>query len=190
VDDNTAVLGAGVFQGQLLDTRLAVSQDTTRGSDPKNSGASTSTHTCIDCGVPVQETLGGIAICGDCLAARGSCCPEFGAFDLTEDEAPFEYFSPACDAPMFEDANAVQHNRAEQNFFTRSGARLDYRTHRSGELEITHTFVPEDLRGKGLASDLMEAVIKYAEAKKLTINASCSYARSYLQRKQGLPEHG
>lgn len=59
--------------------------------------------TCIDCGAYVDEPIGGIAICGDCFAARGSCCTESGAFDLTEDDTPRGYASPPCSAQLLDD---------------------------------------------------------------------------------------
>lgn len=82
---------------------------------------------------------------------------------------------------------AIQHDPASQQFFTAEGARLAYRTTRDGELDIHHTFVPENQRGKGLAADLMKAIITHAEKNHLTLTATCSYAQSYLQRKH--PHH-
>lgn len=140
--------------------------------------------TCIDCGAYVEETIGGIAICDACYAARGSCCPEFGAFDLTADDASREYASPPCFAHLFEDAdtNTVRHDVATQRFHYVHGARLDYRLD-DRTLDITHTFVPEHLRGKGVAAGLMDAVIDYAKREQLGLHASCDYAQVYLKRK-------
>jgi hypothetical protein len=59
--------------------------------------------TCIDCGAHVEKPIGGIAICGDCFASRGSCCPEFDASDPTKDDAPRGYASPPCSAHLFDD---------------------------------------------------------------------------------------
>ncbi|HBR95655.1 MAG TPA: hypothetical protein DEA90_15965 [Opitutae bacterium] len=138
---------------------------------------------CIDCGAPVTERIGGIAICENCLSTRGSCCPEFGAFDLTEDAAPREYASSPCSAHLFEEADTVRHDRTAQRFETSSGARLDYRATADNTIDITHTCVPEHLRGKGLAAQLMDAAIDHAKEGNLSLEASCDYAQAYLKRK-------
>ena len=82
------------------------------------------------------------------------------------------------------DLDVLQHDEAGHRFATASGAYLDYQLDGDGALVITHTFVPEDQRGRGLAQRLMEAVIGYAEAEKLQIRAICSYAHTYLQKKK------
>ena len=139
--------------------------------------------TCMDCGASIGETVGGIAICSDCFAVRGSCCFEACDGGLAEGSEPREYSSPACFAHVFEEENTVQHNKGANMFSTQSGAQLDYRIHHGEELEITHTVVPQRLRGQGLASALMKAAIAYAETNKLTLRASCSYANAYLNRR-------
>lgn len=58
---------------------------------------------------------------------------------------------------------------------------LDY-TLAPGRMVITHTFVPPQLRGRGLAEALMKAAVAYAEAENLTIDPVCSYAARYLER--------
>ena len=130
--------------------------------------------------------VGGVAICDDCLSTRGSCCPEFGAFDLAEEAVPKEYSSSPCSAHLFEKADAVRHDRAAGRFETSSGTRLDYRADGDHAITITHTFVPQPLRGKGLAVQLMEAVIEYAVNNGLSVKASCDYAKAYLERKKSL----
>jgi len=138
---------------------------------------------CIDCGAPIEAPIGGIAICDNCFSTRGSCCPEFGAFDLTEEAAPREYASSPCSAHIFEEADVVRHDRVRGRFKTASGARLDYSDCGGYAINITHTFVPEHLRGKGLAAQLMEATIEYAKKNGLSIHVSCDYAEAYLKRK-------
>ncbi len=141
-------------------------------------------RTCIDCGAPVEAPVGGVAICDNCLSTRGSCCPEFGAFDLTEEAATREYASSPCSAHLFEEADAVRHDRAARRFETASGARLEYRAAGDDAIDITHTFVPAHLRGKGLAGQLMDAAIEYAGKNGLSLHASCDYAKAYLKRKR------
>ncbi len=49
-------------------------------------------------------------------------------------------------------------------------------------IAITHVEVPPALRGKGVAAQLMAAIVVDANAKKLTISPICPYAASYLQK--------
>ena len=49
-------------------------------------------------------------------------------------------------------------------------------------LDIRHTFVPEGLRGKNIASDLVKAAYDYALSNNLTPVATCSYAVMWLER--------
>lgn len=47
-------------------------------------------------------------------------------------------------------------------------------------LIIEHTYVPKPLRGRGLASQLVQAAYDYAHEKDLICQATCSYAASWL----------
>ncbi len=53
-----------------------------------------------------------------------------------------------------------------------------------GYINITHTFVSDSLRGQGIARKLMEEVIAIAKKRNLPLKASCSYAKSYLEKQQ------
>lgn len=142
-----------------------------------------STPSCIDCGAPVAELVGGVSICGDCLAVRGACCQEFGGSDLTlEPNAPTADASPVGSGRLFEDEHTIQHDLNAMRFQTRSGARLEYERTET-HLDVTHTFVPENLRGQKLAAILMDRIIDYAQQEELGLSGSCSYAASYLKRK-------
>lgn len=77
----------------------------------------------------------------------------------------------------------MRHDRAAQRFETASGTRLDYRAAGDDAIDITHTFVPDHLRGKGLAAQLMDAAIEHARINGLSLHASCDYAKAYLKRK-------
>ncbi len=151
--------------------------------EPKKQNNSETTPSCIDCGIPVSELVGGVSICGNCLAVRGACCQEFGGSDLTgESNTLTTYACPVGSGHLFEDEHTIQHDLNAMRFQTRSGARLEYERTES-HLDITHTFVPENLRGQKLAAILMDRVIDYAQQEDLGIRGSCSYAASYLKRK-------
>ncbi|MEJ5285187.1 MAG: GNAT family N-acetyltransferase [Brevinematales bacterium] len=49
-------------------------------------------------------------------------------------------------------------------------------------IEIYHTYVPESLRGRGIAGELTDAVSKYAIENNLKIKPICSYAVSFYRR--------
>ncbi len=49
-------------------------------------------------------------------------------------------------------------------------------------LNVTHTYVPSLLRGKGIAAKLVEAIIEYAKKNDFKIIPSCSYVKVYFDR--------
>jgi len=49
-------------------------------------------------------------------------------------------------------------------------------------LAITHTFVPEPLRGRGLAAMLVNAALEYARANGKKVDPVCSYAARFMEQ--------
>lgn len=49
-------------------------------------------------------------------------------------------------------------------------------------LNLNHTYVPNTLRGKGIAAKLVEAVLAYVKENNLKIIPSCSYVAEYVRR--------
>lgn len=49
-------------------------------------------------------------------------------------------------------------------------------------LNLIHTYVPIELRGKGIAAKIVKAALTYAEENELKIIPSCSYVAAYIQR--------
>lgn len=49
-------------------------------------------------------------------------------------------------------------------------------------LDLNHTYVPYQLRGKGIAGKLVEAALEYAKQNGLKIIPTCSYVDAYFQR--------
>ncbi|MDB6094154.1 MAG: hypothetical protein JWM32_1716 [Verrucomicrobia bacterium] len=47
---------------------------------------------------------------------------------------------------------------------------------------FTHTFVPPELRGRGIAERLVRTALGWAVAERLTIVPQCSYVAVFLQR--------
>ncbi|MFA5797035.1 MAG: GNAT family N-acetyltransferase [Candidatus Woesearchaeota archaeon] len=50
-----------------------------------------------------------------------------------------------------------------------------------GALEFTHTFVPEALRGKGIARMIYDEISQYLKKHKLKAIPTCSYAEKYFR---------
>ena len=47
---------------------------------------------------------------------------------------------------------------------------------------LTHTGVPQALRGRGIAALLVQAALDHARASKWKVRPDCSYAEVYMQR--------
>ncbi len=51
-------------------------------------------------------------------------------------------------------------------------------------LDIYRTFVPNALRGRGIAAALTEKALEYADEMGYTVIPSCSYVERYMERHQ------
>ena len=58
-------------------------------------------------------------------------------------------------------------------------AELTYRL-TGNNIDFNHTYVPFNMRGKGLAELLVKAGLAWAESNEYEISASCSYVNPYL----------
>ncbi len=79
---------------------------------------------------------------------------------------------------------AVTHNVAAHRFEVTVDGHLsvaDYEL-REGAIIFTHTYVPDALRGRGLAAKLVQPALEYARREKLRVVPSCSYVATYLER--------
>ena len=59
---------------------------------------------------------------------------------------------------------------------------LNYKMIDKNVINFYHTFVPEKLRGKGIAATLVEAGLRYAGNNNLRVIPDCSYVRLFIQR--------
>ncbi|MDO8910019.1 MAG: GNAT family N-acetyltransferase [Pseudohongiella sp.] len=57
---------------------------------------------------------------------------------------------------------------------------LQYQLHGT-EVDFTRTYVPTELRGKGLAEKLVRTGLEWAKSEGLNIHASCWYAAKFLK---------
>jgi uncharacterized protein len=78
----------------------------------------------------------------------------------------------------------VVHNAAQSRFEATVDGRLavaDYE--RAGEAVVfTHTFVPPELRGRGVAEQLVRAALIWARAERLRVVPACSYVEAFIRR--------
>lgn len=49
-------------------------------------------------------------------------------------------------------------------------------------MHMTHTVVPPALEGRGIAAQLVEAALQWAQDQGYKVNPSCSYVRVYIKR--------
>ncbi len=63
-------------------------------------------------------------------------------------------------------------------------AEIEFEEIEEGTYNIYHTFVDESLRGKGIASKLVEEAVKEIESRNGKIQATCSYAKKWIERRR------
>ncbi|SKA26063.1 GNAT family N-acetyltransferase [Consotaella salsifontis] len=61
-------------------------------------------------------------------------------------------------------------------------AELTYRPAGAGIVVFDHTFVPQALRGRGLAGELVKAGVEWAKAEGLKVVPQCSYVAAEFRR--------
>ncbi|MCW5549048.1 MAG: N-acetyltransferase [Opitutaceae bacterium] len=79
---------------------------------------------------------------------------------------------------------AVHHDAAARRYASGEGehlAVLEYE--RAGDrMTYTHTFVPPELRGRGLAEALVRAALADAKSAGLKVVPQCSYVAKFIER--------
>jgi len=79
----------------------------------------------------------------------------------------------------------IQHSVANQEFTAGPAdnqAELAYSCPAPGVIDFTHTFVPENQRGQGMADKLAETGLAYAREHQLKVRTSCEFMAGYVQR--------
>lgn len=51
-----------------------------------------------------------------------------------------------------------------------------------GRMTITHTIVPREIGGRGIAGKLVQAALEHARAEGWKVDPACSYADVWMQR--------
>lgn len=81
----------------------------------------------------------------------------------------------------------ITHDQNNHKFITKIDDRdcyLNYNLPRKNIIDFYFTYVPGELRGKGIAAKLVEEGLKYAEKNKLQVIPSCSYVNIYIHRNE------
>lgn len=79
----------------------------------------------------------------------------------------------------------IQHDLTNQRFFTiveGKEAYLQYLIVDKNVLNYYKTYVPNELRGKGIAGKIVEAAMNYARENNLKIIPTCSYVDTFIER--------
>jgi predicted GNAT family acetyltransferase len=82
---------------------------------------------------------------------------------------------------------SIRHNPDDQEFTTtRNGyqAELAYSRPANDQIDFSHTFVDEGLRGQGVAEELARAALDFARKENLKVKTSCKYMASFVRRHQ------
>ncbi|MBM3853694.1 MAG: N-acetyltransferase [Verrucomicrobia bacterium] len=79
---------------------------------------------------------------------------------------------------------AVRHDPTAGSFALEVQGRRAHLAYRSeaGTMTITHTFVPPELRGRGLAEVLVRAALDQARVERCRVVPECTYAARFLER--------
>ena len=81
----------------------------------------------------------------------------------------------------------IEHQAQHDRFIHRCGDQisvLEY-TLTGGHIDFAHTFVPVQLRGRGIAERLVRYGLGWARDQGFVINASCWYVRRFLRHGTG-----
>ena len=78
----------------------------------------------------------------------------------------------------------VEHQPDQSRFTAQVEGQTAFLTYERGTdvVAMTHTIVPRELEGRGIAGDLTRTAVQWARAQGLSIDAQCSYVRSWLQK--------
>ena len=81
-------------------------------------------------------------------------------------------------------APKIDHQPGSSRFSAELDGRQGTLAYRSGPgiLELTHTYVPDEIAGRGVAGALVEAALEHARRERLKVVPSCSYAAAYIAR--------
>ncbi|CAG0917916.1 unnamed protein product [Notodromas monacha] len=79
----------------------------------------------------------------------------------------------------------VVHNRAQKKFIlniegSSEPARIEYRVLKPGVIDLYHTEVPDEFRGRGIAKKLAAGAFEHVKKENLRMKLSCWYLQTIL----------
>ena len=82
----------------------------------------------------------------------------------------------------------IRHDAAHHRFVTEVDGHTAYVEYEPGDsaIAITHTIVPQDIGGRGIAGQLVRAAALHARNEGLRVDPICSYADAWMRRH---PQH-
>jgi uncharacterized protein len=85
---------------------------------------------------------------------------------------------------MSSTTNAVRDNKSRQRFELDVEGTMAFANYRlaPGNVIITHTETPPALRGRGIASELVEGALEMIRADGLKVVAGCGFVVDYLEK--------
>lgn len=81
----------------------------------------------------------------------------------------------------------IRHNESETRFETTIDghtAVAEYDLEEPQRIVFTHTEVPEQLAGRGIANELAKSALAYAREQKLTVVPQCAFMAKFIDRHQ------
>ena len=78
----------------------------------------------------------------------------------------------------------IVHDQESQKFYVKVNGKEAYLYYRLREnvMDFASTYVPNELRGKGIAAFIVEAGLNYARKNKYQVIPSCSYVDVFMRR--------
>jgi predicted GNAT family acetyltransferase len=79
----------------------------------------------------------------------------------------------------------IRNNEQESRFETTvdgSVAFAEYDLEDPNRIVFTHTIVPEELSGRGIAGEIVKHALDYARSQELTVVPQCSYVAAWIKR--------
>ena len=80
---------------------------------------------------------------------------------------------------------AIDHQPEARRFVADVGGKTAYITYRELDgrlLELDHTYVPREVRGGGIASQLTVRALEYARERGCRVVPSCPFVAAYIER--------
>ena len=78
----------------------------------------------------------------------------------------------------------IHHDAVAHRFITEADGHTAYVEYETGDghIVITHTIVPSEIGGRGIAAALVRTALEYARARALHVDPQCSYADVWMRR--------